>query len=110
MADRQIDEKKLGAKRCNDSPRYREISGATEDVHGTRLADAIARLDRKLNRLPSARPVSQAAHNQVESHDLAKDVSDEAAGLPMRKDELAGQPQAVVPMEERSDAERLGSN
>src|ERR1700730_1081171 len=40
-------------------------------------------------------------------------VRDEAAGLPTRKDELAGQPQAVVPTEFRSErcaAERLGSN
>jgi hypothetical protein len=113
MADPQIDEEKLDAKRCSDSSRYREISGATEDVRGTRLADAIARLDRKLNRLPGAKPVSQAVHNQIESNDLAKHERDEAAGLPMRKDELAGQPQAVVPMEERSEryaAERLGSN
>jgi hypothetical protein len=106
MADRQIDEKKL-------TLRYREISGATEDVRGTRLADAIARLDRKLHRLPSAKPVCQAVHDQVESDDLAKDARDEAAGPPMRRDELAGQPQAVVPTEERSDryaAERLSSN
>ena len=69
------------------------------------MADALARLDQKVDRLPSARPVSQAVHNQV--------VRDEAAGLPMRQDELAGQPQAVVPKEERTEryaTESLGSS
>jgi hypothetical protein len=40
-----------------------------------------------------------------------RNVRDEAAGPPMRKDELAGQPQAVVPMEEQTErcaAEGLG--
>ena len=36
------------------------------DLGGTRLADATAHLDRKLNRLRSARHVSQAVHDRVE--------------------------------------------
>jgi len=59
--------------------------------------------DHKLNRLT----------NQAEPNDLANDARYEAAGPPLRKDELAGQPQAVVPTEERIEryaALTLGSN
>jgi hypothetical protein len=72
-----------------------------------------ARLDWKLNSHSYCETRFPGSHNQVESNDLAEDVRDEAAGLPMRKDELAEQPQAVVPMKERSEryaAEKLGSN
>jgi hypothetical protein len=51
-------------------------------MRSTRLTDGIARLDRKLNRLPSARPVSQAVHNRIESNELAKDVRDEQPDYP----------------------------
>jgi len=49
----------------------------------------------------------------TEPNDFAKGARYEAAGPPMRKDELAGQPQAIVPTEERIERyamETLGSN
>jgi hypothetical protein len=49
----------------------------------------------------------------TEPNDLAKGARYEAAGPPMRKDELAGQPQAIVPTEERIErhaVETRGSN
>jgi hypothetical protein len=47
---------------------------AQQDLRGTRLADAIARIDRKLIRL-TRRHFFQAVHNQAEP-DLANDASD----------------------------------
>jgi localization factor PodJL len=68
---RQIDELKwrIDSLSRDDSARHAAVSAATEEMRSTRLAEAIARIDRQLERLGNKKPASAAEGNETEPNE-----------------------------------------
>jgi localization factor PodJL len=77
---RQIDELKwrIDSLSRDDSARHAAASAAAEEMRSTRLAEAIARIDRQLDRLNGKRQAPPAVRGETGPHDAGNHGVDEA--------------------------------
>jgi localization factor PodJL len=72
---RQIDELKwrIDSLSRDDSARHAAVSAASEEMRSARLAEAIARIDRRLDRLGNKRQPAQVERNEIEHNETGRD-------------------------------------